>query len=400
MKIRWKMDEFTLSRLLPIAALSAVFSLATSGLEVLYSVSAIQTWDIDSTAWTQVRSWRFLLTVPVVFALGIGAIRLGQRMIATWSVFLSVAAMLAIAVFPSSTMFLFTFCLFGSLVSVIMISLNVTVQEVGEAWRAKTNTLYRSVFIICALLGPLCTSLLLRYGISTAFLFYAFCYLFAIYFIRICMSEASGTENETKLKHSDTFREYLTIMRDTKHLLVQILAGIGGGAFYVSITLGPFKLIQEFGMSGFRFSQLMVIHPLLSFLLTLAIGPLLNKRTDQLLAGSFLLISLGNMAMGMAGGLLWGVLFFVISNACFALTTVPYSLWIAKRVPPSLLSSAFSLSKLLQMLLGFMLTAAMTIMEPLLGINGSFLLWGIVGLFAGVGMIALGRVNWQGSRVD
>lgn len=362
--------------------ISTLVSLVISGLEVTYTAYAINNLKVDATEWSQVRSVRYLLTMIAVFLFGTYASRIGSKKLAIFTVILSILSLMFTVWYPNKLMLFLMYPLYSALSQILLVNLNVWAQESSDRVRALTNTLYRSSFIAFSMLGPILSAYWMTGGYMDAFLFFsvllALCLAVLTLFPvkrTVYQSAKSGISDMVK-----ELRQWRKIFQNSSVIYYLILTGLINQAFLINLVLLPIKLMTGIGFTEQQYSISISVYSLVGFVFILSTGFLLNRYLNSMIFVPFFLCSLGNLLMGITSNAVLIVVVFVISNALFQLTMAPTSLWLSRMFTGNDLSVAFSLAKITSSLLGALATTILALMQPIIGINYSLVIYGMVGM--------------------
>src|SRR5690554_3481038 len=94
---------------------SSMLSLVISGLEVVFTVYAINEVQVDVSEWSQIRSLRYLLTMIIVFLLGIYASHLGTKRTTMLAILICLLPLIFTIWFPGKTMLYIMYPLYGAI---------------------------------------------------------------------------------------------------------------------------------------------------------------------------------------------------------------------------------------------------------------------------------------------
>lgn len=227
-------------RLILLGVLSSLLSFVFSGLDVLYTLYALKELDISAAEWSQIRAYRFLLTIIMVMVLGTYAGKIGQKNSVALTVALAVVNLLLFIVQPSKLLLFMTLPFQAAVVSMVTMSMNVLAQEVPSKLQSISNTVYRSTYTGLAIIGPLAIALLSDY--SPRLLFGLFTLTLALclpLFILFPNSNASG-KAEVEGAAGQTFRqlmrEWRCLLKNKSFIYYELLVTIIYSAFLVNMN--------------------------------------------------------------------------------------------------------------------------------------------------------------------
>jgi MFS family permease len=362
--------------------LSSLLSLVISGLEVLFTVYAINEVQVDAAEWSQIRSLRYFLTMVVVFLLGIYASHLGSKRTTMFAIFMCLLPLLFTIWFPSKSMLYMMYPLYGALSQTLLVNMNVMAQETSGDMRELTNTLYRSTFIAFSMLGPVASTYWISGGYSDAFLLFTFILVpcLALLTLYPARSPQSRLDKLNFNKMKEMIGQWGKLCSNRTILLFVILVGLINQAFQINMTLMPIKLMSGMGLSDQNYSILVTFHSVFGLVFVLSLGFLLKRYLNLMIVVPYVCCSLGHVLMGMISDPQFIIIIFIMSNALFQITMAPMSIWLSQQVAESELSTAFSFAKISSSLQGVLATMILAIIQPLLGINSSLIIYGLGGL--------------------
>lgn len=364
-----------------LGVLSSLLSFVFSGLEVLYTLYAINEMGIRASEWSQIRAYRYIFTIVMVLVLGTYAGKIGQKKVGAFTVALAVLNLLLFILYPSKLLLFITLPFNAAAVSMVTMSMNVLAQEVPGTLQNVSNTVYRSTYTGLAVFGPLATALFTEGDPRLLFIFFTICLAICLPGFILFPSSAAPKGDKAG---SQTFRtlmfEWRQLIRNKSFIYFEILVTTIYSAFLVNMIFGPIKLIQNLGMSEQQFSYTSTGAAAFTMLLILAAGALFGRMLRSLVYWPFLLISALNVLFGMQSDMLLSIVLYIATNALNIVSFASISIWTSKIVPKSQLGFAFAFHKIFVSVFGFVFSIVLSYMESQLGINACMIIMGVVGV--------------------
>lgn len=368
-------------QLVMLGALSSLLSFVFSGLEVLYTLYAINEMNIRASEWSQIRAYRYIFTLLMVLVLGTYAGKIGQKKAGAFTVALAVLNLLLFILYPSKLLLFITLPFNAAAVSMVTMSMNVLAQEVPERLQNVSNTVYRSAYTGLAVFGPLTIAIFADGGPRILFIFFTICLV-------ICLPGLIMFPSSVRSKGDDagsqTFRtlmqEWRLLLRNKSFIYFELLITTIYSAFLVNMIFGPIKLIQTLGMSEQQFSYTSTGAAAFTMLLILAAGALFGRMLLSLVYWPLLLISAGNVLFGMQSNMLLSIVLFIATNALNIVSFASISIWTSRIVPKRQLGFAFAFHKIFIAVFGFVFSLLLSLMEMQIGINACMIIMGMVGV--------------------
>lgn len=364
-----------------IGVLSSIMSFVFSGLDVLYTLFALNDLAVSPGEWSQIRAWRYALTAIIVLILGTYAGKIGQKRVAAVSIALMVVNLLAFTLWPNKWLLFVTMPLHAAFVSLVTMNINVLVQEVPRRLQSLSNTVYRSTFTGMALFGPLLIAVFA--GADRIVMFLVF-----IAFLALCLPgflyypDRSESPPSERMTLSVMFSEWRQLLQNRHFVVYEALVTLIYSAFLANMVLGPVKLIQRLGMSDARFSMATAAISALAMLLMLAAG----IRLQQYLVGMHFLpllaCSLLTFILGIQEHLVVSTAAYIAANALIPTTYAAVSIWTSRVVPSRQLGFSFAFHKILIAILGFGFSVLLSGLESRIGLNATFVWMGLLGALA------------------
>ncbi len=373
-----------------ILGISSLLSMVFSGLEVVYTAYAINAVGVDASEWSQIRSIRYTLTMIVVFVLGTYAIRLGTKITAVFAVVMSAIALICTVLFPGKLMLYVMYPIFGSLTQILLVNMNVMAQETSSDMREMTNTLYRSSFIAFSMAGPLAGAFWMTSSYANAFLFFSL-------LLALCVGVLTAyPSTSAKLQHlkldlremKKILNEWAVLCRNRSILGFVILTAVINQTVMINMTLLPIKLMDGMGITEQHYSTIVTFQSAIGFILILSVGFLLKKHLNVMIYAPYILCAVGLIGMGSIEHPVGVIVAFVLSNAIFQITMAPSSLWLSQQVDGSGYSTIFSFAKISSSLQGAIATVILALLQPIVGIDASLMIYGIWGLLCSLALVA------------
>lgn len=108
-----------------LGVLSSVLSFVFSGLEVLYTLYAINIIKVSASEWSQIRGYRYILMIVIVLVLGTYAGRIGHKKTAAITVALMLCNLLLFVIQPSKLFLFITLPIHVAFISMITMLLQL-----------------------------------------------------------------------------------------------------------------------------------------------------------------------------------------------------------------------------------------------------------------------------------
>jgi MFS family permease len=369
-----------LRHLLTLSTLSALLSVAFGGLEVLYTLYALNELKINASDWSQIRAYRYIATIVFIVVLGTYASKVGQRKISALAVACSVVNLTLFLLYPTKFLLFIMVPMHSASVSLVLMNINVLAQEVPARLQATSNTVYRSIYTGMAFFGPLLIALSGNGMHQTLFVCFTalllFCFIGFLHFPHTVEKEAGG---EVIPSLRDLVRSWGVLLRNRRFVLFQLLITLIYSAFIVNVIFGPIKLIKSFGMTDQQFGYTSTGVAVVTMIGILCTGAMFAKSLKGMIYWPLLLCSLSNILLGLQSSIVISILLFIAANAFHALSLASVSMWITRMVPDHQLSLAFAFHKVFLGLFGFIFSIFLSILESPLGIDRCLVLMGLVG---------------------
>jgi MFS family permease len=363
-----------------LGILSALLSLVFSGLEVLYTLFALNEIKISASEWSQIRAYRYILTALIVLVLGTYAGKWGQKKIASMTVACAVINLLAFTLQPTKLFLFITLPLHAALLSMVTMSMNVMVQEVPSRLQAASNTVYRSTYTGLAVFGPLLVAVCIDKNRTWLFLFFVVCLLVCLFvFIMYPQREKDREETAESRSLGDLIKEWGFLLHNKRFIVFEIGVTIIYSSFLVNTIFGPIKLIQTLGISDRHFSYISTVVAVVTMGFTLVAGLLLGKILGHLVYWPLFISSFGNVLFGMQSNIGLSIGLFVAANALNTLTFASVSIWTSRIVDKTQVGLAFAFHKIFISLLGFVFSILLAGLEIRFGIDHCMIIMGAVG---------------------
>lgn len=367
-------------QLIMLGILSSLLSFVFSALDVLYTLYSINEMKVSASEWSQIRAYRYILTIVIVLILGTYAGRVGQKKIAAIAVALSLVNLLLFVIHPTKLFLFISLPFHAAFVSVITMNINVLVQEVPLRLQSASNTLYRATYTGLAFMGPLTLAFFAGSNqIKLIVLFMAFFALCLPGFLFYPDSPKMKVKSDESRTLHDLWIEWGKLIKNKRLIYFEILVTLIYSAFLVNYIFGPIKLIQVLQMNDQQFSYASTGAALLTMVFTLAAGFLLRKVLMHLVFLPLFLCSIGNILFGLQSNLTLCIILFITTNALNTLSYASVSIWTSKLVARNQLSLAFAFHKILIAVFGILFSILLSILQSYIGINTCMIVMGILG---------------------
>jgi hypothetical protein len=273
-------------QLLMLGILSSILSFVFSGLEVLNTLYALTELKISASEWSQIRAYRYILTIVIVLVLGTYAGKIGQKRIAAATIAFSVVNLLIFVIHPTKLQLFFMLPFHAAFISMVTLSINVLVQDVPKRLQAISNTVYRSTYTGLAVLGPLTLALFADSNRMLLFVLFIVGLLLCFPVFIIFPSRPKSEEDEAKKQSfRDLMHEWRILLQNKHFILFEILVTTVYSSFLVNMIFGPIKLIQLLGLSDQQFGYTSTGVAFVTMVLTLIAGLLFRKILVHLVYG-------------------------------------------------------------------------------------------------------------------
>gem|GEM_PF-3883723 len=375
------------NQLAMIGALSSIMSFVFGGLDVLYTLFALNDLAVSAAEWSQIRAWRYALTAVIVLILGTYAGKIGQKRVAAVSIALMIVNLLAFTLWPNKWLLFVTMPLHAAFVSLVTMNINVLVQEVPRRLQSLSNTVYRSTFTGMALLGPLLIAVFA--GADRIVMFLVF-----TAFLALCLPGFLHYPDHRQSPPPETMTiavmvsEWRQLLRNRHFVVYETLVTLIYSAFLANSVLGPVKLIQRLGMSDSRFSMATAAVAALAMLLMLLAGFWLQRYLTAVHCWPLLACSLLTFILGIQENPAVSAAAYVAANALIPTTYAAASIWTSRVVPGSQLGFSFAFHKILIAILGFGFSVLLSGLESRIGLDAT-LAW--MGMFGAAACVLLYR---------
>jgi MFS family permease len=382
-------------RLIIFSCLSAILSFVFSGLDVVFTAYAVNDIAVSEQEFSLMRSFRSLSSVLVVFLMGCYVNVIGNRRAVIVSAFLLLLSTILIVLFPTKLFLFIVFPLVGAFTSALLVNMNIMAQDTAKSYRERSNTTYRSIFLVFSIAGPLVAGVLLKLDDFLSFLFFSLVIGLSIF---VAASYPSGDLNnsspKSSLSISGVVKQWIVLSRNRAFLIFALLTGLINQLGMINLIIIPYKLMDRMSMSEQHYSFLITSHALFGLVLTLVAGYFLKRIINLVIILPYVLCMSANIFMGLSSNVIVVAALFIFANAVFFMAMAPHSLWIGAKVDDDL-ATAFSLAKIISSLWGFVIALLLSLVQPLLGIDFSLIVFGVTGLLVS---LVLGVLLYQIDR--
>lgn len=372
-------------RMSALAAAAALFALCTNGVDQIAPLWAVRDLGLDPAGWAQLRGLRQAGTTAGILVLGLAAEFLGARRMAMVSLGGAGLVLAAIAGGGYERAF-WLLPLFGALISVTYVNLNVLAQFVSERKQGIANGIYRGVsqgMVIVApalatTVGTACDSY--KPVLAGGAVVLGFAAIMVLTYPMPSQHRHAGWR-ELVAGLAASFRNrplWFYILLD------QLMAFTMGPI----AAFGALRLTRELQLSEATFGLVVCTGAgTLGLACILMAGALSQRlRLSTLMGLPWLACAVVNLLMGLTDSLVVSMAAMVVGIACWAVPPVPGSIWLAqvtRRSPTGLavhklMQSATSVASM--MLCGWL--------EPRLGMTSILLGAGCLGLPFAIWMIS------------
>ncbi|NHN35033.1 MFS transporter [Paenibacillus agricola] len=375
------MERSIKKQLIIFSCLSSMLSFIFSGMDVVYTTFAINDIHINTEELSLMRSLRLLLSIFVVFIMGSTISRIGNKSSVMFSILLLSFSIILLILYPTKQILFIAFPLYGALSAALMVNMNVMAQNTTKPYLELSNTTYRSTFIAFSIIGPLIVGLLSNVDHKWVFTFFS-CMLGLS--LIAAWGYPSGalarSPNQRAVSLSSILKQWLKLLNNKPFIYFAVLTGFLNQLGMMNLILIPYKLMNHNQVTEQQYSYLITLNAIVGLIFTLAAGYFLKKYLNAFIVIPYFLCMAGNIAMGLFSNLIVVAVLFVVSNAIYFMIMAPHSLWISTKLAGDM-GNAFSLTKMISSLIGFLLTLILSFVQPSLGIDGSMVVYSVSGLF-------------------